>query len=123
MNDVFRKFARKASELLGSPWAFVIALIVVGCWALLGPSAKYSQTWQLVINTSTTIVTFLMVFIIQNTQNHDARAVHLKLDELIQAVESARNDLIDVEDATDDEQSRRQQEYERLRELQPQRPA
>ncbi|MEO8540563.1 MAG: low affinity iron permease family protein [bacterium] len=115
MNDIFRKFSRRASELLGSPWAFVIALTTVLVWALMGPTAKYSQTWQLLINTSTTIVTFLMVFIIQNTQNHDSRALHLKLDELIKAVADARDDLVDIEDATEEELKSRQSEYEGIR--------
>ncbi len=115
MNDLFRKFSRTASELLGSPWAFVIAMSVVLIWAVLGPAAKYSETWQLLINTGTTIVTFLMVFIIQNTQNHDSRAIHLKLDELIRAVEAARDDLVDIEDATEAEQKRHQTEFEAMR--------
>lgn len=115
MNDTFRKFSRAASELLGSPWAFVAALLVVLVWALLGPAAKYSQTWQLLINTGTTIVTFLMVFIIQNTQNHDSRAIHLKLDELIHALEHARDDLVDIEDATEDEQKARHAEFQAVR--------
>ena len=115
MNDFFRKFSRRASELLGSPWAFVVALLVVVVWAAAGPIANYSTTWQLIINTGTTIVTFLMVFIIQNTQNHDSRAMHLKLDELIHAVEHARNDLVDIENATEDEQEARHAEFQALR--------
>ena len=102
MKDMFRKFSHFCSEWLGSPWAFVIAVAVVVVWALTGPAAHYSSNWQLLINTGTTIVTFLMVFIIQNTQNHDSRALHLKLDELIRAVESARDDLVDIENATED---------------------
>ncbi len=115
MNDFFRKFSRRASELLGSPWAFVVALLVVVVWAAAGPIANYSTTWQLIINTGTTIVTFLMVFIIQNTQNHDSRAMHLKLDELIHAVEHARDDLVDIENATEDEQQARHAEFQALR--------
>ena len=115
MNDTFRKFSRGASERLGSPWAFVVAIGVVIIWAVLGPAAQYSATWQLLINTGTTIVTFLMVFIIQNTQNHDSRALHLKLDELIHAVESARDDLVDIEDATEEEQTAHMQEFEEIR--------
>jgi low affinity Fe/Cu permease len=115
MNDTFRKFSRTASELLGSPWAFVGALLVVVLWATAGPVAKYSTTWQLIINTGTTIVTFLMVFIIQNTQNHDSRAIHLKLDELIHAVEHARDDLVDIENATEDEQKARHAEFQAVR--------
>lgn len=115
MNDFFRRFSHCASERLGSPWAFVVAITVVIVWALMGPAAKYSETWQLLINTGTTIVTFLMVFIIQNTQNHDSRALHLKLDELIHAVESARDDLVDIENASEDEQAAHLQEFEDIR--------
>lgn len=115
MNDFFRRFSHSASERLGSPWAFVVAITVVIVWAVMGPAAKYSETWQLLINTGTTIVTFLMVFIIQNTQNHDSRALHLKLDELIHAVESARDDLVDIENATEDEQAAHMQEFEAIR--------
>jgi low affinity Fe/Cu permease len=115
MNDFFRRFSHCASERLGSPWAFVVAITVVIVWALMGPAAMYSETWQLLINTGTTIVTFLMVFIIQNTQNHDSRALHLKLDELIHAVESARDDLVDIENASEDEQAAHMQEFEDIR--------
>lgn len=115
MNEVFRRFSHWASERLGSPWAFVVAMAVVVAWALMGPAAKYSATWQLVINTGTTIVTFLMVFIIQNTQNHDSRALHLKLDELIHAIESARNDLVDIENASEDEMLEHQREFQAVR--------
>ncbi|HEU5089085.1 MAG TPA: low affinity iron permease family protein [Roseiflexaceae bacterium] len=115
MNDLFRKFAIKTSELVGSPWAFMAAALMVIIWALSGPFFDYSDTWELVINTATTIVTFLMVFLIQNAQNRDAKALHLKLDELIRAVEGARNGLVDLEDLTDEELARLQQEFERLR--------
>ena len=115
MKDMFRKFSHFCSEWLGSPWAFVIAVAVVVVWALTGPAAHYSSNWQLLINTGTTIVTFLMVFIIQNTQNHDSRALHLKLDELIRAVESARDDLVDIENATEDEQLAHMEEYGEIR--------
>lgn len=115
MNDFFRRFSHCASERLGSPWAFVVAITVVIVWALMGPAAMYSETWQLLINTGTTVVTFLMVFIIQNTQNHDSRALHLKLDELIHAVESARDDLVDIENASEDEQAAHLQEFEDIR--------
>ncbi len=96
--DRFHHFSRKTSEAVGSVWAFLIALGVVALWGLTGPLFGFSDTWQLVINTSTTIVTFLMVFLIQSTQNRDAKAVHLKLDELIRGIAEARNDLIDLED-------------------------
>src|SRR5881398_3675137 len=85
VRDAFSVFARKSSEVLGTAWAFIIAIAVIVMWALTGHVFHYSDTWQLIINTGTTIVTFLMVFLIQNTQNRDAKAVHLKLDELIRS--------------------------------------
>ena len=93
----FNNFAKHSAAVVGSPWAFVLAVIIVMAWGVTGPHFGYSDTWQLIINTGTTIVTFLMVFLIQNTQNRDAKAVHLKLDELIYGVHGARNSLIDLE--------------------------
>ena len=90
MNNAFRRFAHAAAATMGTPWAFLVALAVIVGWAVTGPVFGFSDTWQLVINTGTTIVTFLMVFLIQNTQNRDARALHLKLDELLRAVAAAR---------------------------------
>lgn len=116
MNEVFHKVAHKIAEAVGSPYAFVGALAVVLLWAVSGARFGYSDTWQLVINTGTTILTFLMVFLIQNTQNRDGRAIHLKLDELIRAEKSARNKLLDLEDLTDDEMNRFQDEFRGLRE-------
>ena len=101
VRDAFRVFARKSSTVLGSPWAFAAAILVIVAWALTGPTFHYSDTWQLIINTGTTIVTFLMVFLIQNTQNRDAKAMHLKLDEIIRALKSARNELVDLEELDD----------------------
>jgi low affinity Fe/Cu permease len=101
--DWFRKVAQRVSLAVGSPGAFGLSLFVIIVWALLGPVFQYSDTWQLIINTGTTIVTFLMVFLIQNTQNRDARAIHLKLDELIRANRHARNKLIDLEQLSDEE--------------------
>lgn len=101
MNEAFRKFAQKTSALCGTPQAFGFSALVIIIWASLGPIFKYSDTWQLVINTGTTIITFLMVFLIQNTQNRDARALHLKLDELIRADKHARNQMIDLEELSD----------------------
>jgi low affinity Fe/Cu permease len=115
IRDAFGVFARKTSAVLGSAWAFVCALLVIVVWALTGPTFHYSDTWQLIINTGTTIVTFLMVFLIQNTQNRDAKAVHLKLDELIRALEPARNKLVDLEDLSDDEMKKLEQEFKTLR--------
>jgi len=95
---MFRKVAHFASEKLGSPWAFVTAFSLIVIWAVSGPFLDYSTTWQPPINTVTTVLTFLMVFLIQNTQDRDARAIHLKLDELIKSIDPARNILIDIED-------------------------
>jgi low affinity Fe/Cu permease len=115
MNALFRQFATAAARWLGSPVAFMIALLSVVGWALTGPMFDYSDTWQLVINTATTVVTFLMVFLIQNTQNRDARAIHLKLDELIRGLQGARNHLVDLENLTDAELDDLQREFQRLR--------
>ena len=112
----FGAIARSTSNVLGSGRAFAVACVVVLAWALTGPLFRYSDTWQLVINTGTTIVTFLMVFLIQNTQNRDARAIHLKLDELIRSINAARNKLIDLENCSDEDLDRVQREFERLRE-------
>jgi low affinity Fe/Cu permease len=116
ISDAFRLFARRTSAILGSAWAFIIALIVIAIWAITGPTFHYSDTWQLIINTGTTIVTFLMVFLIQNTQNRDAKAVHLKLDEIIRALKDARNELVDLEDLSDEELKKLEDQFRRLRE-------
>jgi low affinity Fe/Cu permease len=115
IRDAFGVFARKTSRILGSAWAFVCAIVIIVVWALTGPTFHYSDTWQLIINTGTTIVTFLMVFLLQNTQNRDAKAVHLKLDELIRAVGPARNKLVDLEKLSDDELQTLEQEFEKVR--------
>jgi low affinity Fe/Cu permease len=115
IRDAFGVFARKTSTILGSAWAFVIAILIIVIWAMTGPAFGYSDTWQLIINTGTTIVTFLMVFLIQNTQNRDAKAVHLKLDELIRAVGPARNKLVDLEKLSDDDLKALEKEFETLR--------
>jgi low affinity Fe/Cu permease len=115
IRDAFGVFARKTSSVLGSAWAFVIAILIIIIWAMTGPAFGYSDTWQLIINTGTTIVTFLMVFLIQNTQNRDAKAVHLKLDELIRALEPARNKLVDLEKLSDDDLKALEKEFETLR--------
>ena len=101
--DLFYKLARKTSELAGSPFASISAVLVIVIWAFTGPIFQFSDTWQLAINTSTTIVTFLMVFLIRNSQNRDAKAMQLKLDELIRAIDTARNELIDTEDVSEEE--------------------
>jgi low affinity Fe/Cu permease len=113
--DLFRKFAHGAAHAVGTPWAFVIAALLIITWAISGPIFGFSDTWQLVINTGTTIVTFLMVFLIQNTQNRDAKAMHLKLDELIRSIKGARNRLVDLEDMSDKELDKLQRDFERLR--------
>ena len=115
IRDIFRHFARKSSAVLGTAWAFIGALIIIAIWGLTGPVFHYSDTWQLIINTGTTIVTFLMVFLIQNTQNRDAKAMHLKLDELIRAIEGARNRLVDLEKLSDEELKRLEEQFTRLR--------
>ncbi|HET7565569.1 MAG TPA: low affinity iron permease family protein [Gemmatimonadaceae bacterium] len=116
MNGFFRSLAQRTSAATGSAWTFLAAVLIVVGWALTGPMFHYSDTWQLVINTGTTIVTFLMVFLIQNTQNRDGRAMQLKLDELLRAVTGARTRLVDLEDLSDDELARLQQEFQSMRE-------
>jgi low affinity Fe/Cu permease len=115
IRDAFGVFARKMSTVLGGAWVFVCAILIIIVWAMTGPAFHYSDTWQLIINTGTTIVTFLMVFLIQNTQNRDAKAVHLKLDELIRAIEPARNKLVDLEKLSDNDLKKLEQEFEKLR--------
>ncbi|HEY8667336.1 MAG TPA: low affinity iron permease family protein [Tepidisphaeraceae bacterium] len=111
---MFRKFSQKSAQAVGSKWAFVLALLSIVIWVLLGPRYHHSDTWQLIINTATTIVTFLMVFLIQNTQNRDATAMHLKLDELIRALHGARNSMVDLENMTDEEIQRIQKEFHHI---------
>ena len=113
--EAFHNFAKHASAWAGTPWAFLGSVLVVVVWSATGPVFGFSDTWQLVINTGTTIVTFLMVFLIQNTQNRDAKAIHLKLDELIHKVKGARNSLIDLEDCTDEELDKLQAQFEHMR--------
>jgi len=115
VNDAFRIFARRSAVLLGSAWAFAGAVFVILVWLITGPTFHFSDTWQLIINTATTIVTFLMVFLIQNTQNRDAKAMHLKLDEVIRALKKARNELVDLEDLSDEELSKLEEQFKRLR--------
>src|SRR5438094_3735719 len=115
VSDAFGIFARRSSLVLGSAWAFAGAILIIVIWGLTGPTFRYSDTWQLIINTGTTIVTFLMVFLIQNTQNRDAKAAHLKLDELIRALKGARNELIDLEKLADEDLTRLKQQFELVR--------
>jgi low affinity Fe/Cu permease len=114
-NDWFGSFAATASGWLGSKWAFAGAIAIIVVWAVTGPFFHFSDTWQLVINTGTTIVTFLMVFLIQNTQNRDARAINLKLNELIRAISSARDQMIDIENLSDLELDELHATYEQIR--------
>jgi low affinity Fe/Cu permease len=121
-NGFFRKFASLTSRGVGSPWAFVAAVMIILAWGVTGPLFHFSDTWQLVINTGTTIITFLMVFLIQNTQNRDAVAIHLKLDELIRALKGARNQLVDLEELSDEQLEQLQEEFRRLG-AEPPKPA
>jgi low affinity Fe/Cu permease len=115
VRDGFRIFAHQSSKALGSAWAFVGAVVVIAVWVLTGPAFHFSDTWQLIINTATTVITFLMVFLIQNTQNRDTKAVQLKLDELIRALKTARNELVDLEDLSDEELKTLEGQFQRLR--------
>lgn len=115
MKNFFSKVAQKTSDALGSPWAFTIALGVIVVWLISGPLLGFSDTWQLIINTSTTIITFLTVFLIQHTQNKNDKAMHLKLDELIHAVDKARNDFIELEDLSEEDIVKLRGEYKKLK--------
>jgi low affinity Fe/Cu permease len=116
LKELFHQIARRISNAIGTPVAFIIAILLCVTWAATGPLFGFSDTWQLIINTSTTVVTFLVVFLIQNTQNHDSRAIHLKLDELLRAVRGARNSLVDLEELSEDELAKLETEFRRLRE-------
>jgi low affinity Fe/Cu permease len=114
MQEIFRKFAEATASVVGSYWSFLLALSVVLVWAVTGPIFGYSDTWQLIINTGTTIVTFLMVFLIQNTQNRDSRVVGLKLDELLRAMKGARTGMVALDHMSDEELEAVQNEFTRL---------
>jgi low affinity Fe/Cu permease len=114
MRELFRKFSQVSAQVVGSSWAFIVSVLIIVVWAATGPMFHYSDTWQLIINTGTTVITFLMVFIIQNTQNRDAKAIHLKLDELIKGVKGARTSLVSLEQFSDRDLERLQREFERL---------
>ncbi len=115
MNQWFRNFSINAANALGSSWMFILNVILIAVWLAAGPFADYSDSWQLLVNTGTTVLTYLAVFLIQNTQNRDAKAIHLKLDELIKGVEGARTHLVNLENLTDDELDNLQAEFEKLR--------
>jgi low affinity Fe/Cu permease len=114
MNDMFRKFAQKVAHAMGTSWAFMFAALVIIVWSVTGPLFGYSDTWQLVINTGTTIITFLMVFLIQNTQNRDAKAIQLKLDELLKGVTGARTELVDLEELSDEELEELHEQFKKI---------
>jgi low affinity Fe/Cu permease len=113
--STFGRVATRIAGWMGSPAAFGFAILCVVVWGATGPRYRYSNTWQLVINTATTIVTFLMVFVIQNTQNRDARAIHLKLDEVIRSIRTAQNEMINIETLSDAELGELSKRYERIR--------
>ena len=115
LNEAFRHFAHRVSGIVGTPGAFFVAIVLLVVWGASGPVFGFSDTWQLIINTGTTIITFLMVFLIQSTQNRDASAIHLKLDELIRATHSARNDLVALEQMSDAELEALERQFEALR--------
>ncbi|HEY4660765.1 MAG TPA: low affinity iron permease family protein [Terriglobales bacterium] len=112
----FHLFATQAAYWVGTKWAFLVAVGVIALWLVAGPYFHYSDTWQLIINTGTTVVTFLVVFLIQNTQNRDARAIHLKLDEIIKSIDKAHNEMIDIEHLSDDELQKLADKYQKVRE-------
>src|SRR6476469_1006395 len=115
MKEAFRVFAEKSAHATGTHWAFLLAVVTVVIWGLTGPYFGYSDTWQLFINTGTTIVTFLMVFLIQNTQNRETRIMALKLDELLRGVEGARTDFVELDHMSDEDLELVRQEFARLR--------
>lgn len=115
MNEWFRSFSIHAANALGTSWMFLANVFIIIAWLIAGPFFHYSDSWQLFVNTGTTILTYLAVFLIQNTQNRDAKAIHLKLDELIKGVDGARTHLVNLENFTDDELDTLQREFERLR--------
>jgi low affinity Fe/Cu permease len=115
MNLWFSRFASETAQVVGHPYMFLLAVVVLVIWATSGPFFHFSDTWQLIINTGTTIVTFLVVFLIQNTQNRDAKALHLKLDELIRSHHPANDDLIDIQKLSDEELDELELRYEKFR--------
>jgi low affinity Fe/Cu permease len=123
VRERFHRFCLRVATVVGSPAAFLLALLAIFSWAVLGPVFHFSDTWQLVINTATTIVTFLIVFLIQNTQNRDAKAIHLKLDELIFHLKGPRNRLLNVEDLSDEEMEKLHAEFERAAKKRRQSPS
>ena len=119
MGEIFRKFAHMISVIVGSPWTFLAALLLVIVWGFSGPAFGYSDTWQLVINTSTTIITFLMVFVIQSSQDRETKAIHLKLDELLRVIKGARTGLVNLENLSNEDLLQLQKEFERMGDAKP----
>lgn len=116
VDERFRLLASVVSAVMGSPWSFIVAIFIVILWGASGPVFHFSETWQLVINTGTTIITFLMVFLIQNTQNRDVKAIHLKLDEIIRGAKGPRNRFVDLEDLSDEELDHLAREFQKMHE-------
>ena len=114
LNEAFRTFSRGAADALGTPWMFVLNVLLIIVWLAFGPLTHFSDSWQLIVNTGTTVLTYLAIFLIQNTQNRDSKALHLKLDELISSVEGARNRLVDLQNLTDAELEEFEQQFRRL---------
>ena len=114
LTEGFRRLSKSAADALGTPWMFVLNVFLIIVWLGFGPVTHFSDSWQLVVNTGTTVLTYLAIFLIQNTQNRDSKALHLKLDELISSVEGARNRLVDLQNLTDDELEEIEQQFRRL---------
>ena len=114
LNEVFRSLSKSAADAVGTPWMFVTNVLLILIWLAFGPIAHFSDSWQLIVNTGTTVLTYLAIFLIQNTQNRDSKAIHLKLDELISSVEGARNRLVDLQNLTDAELEEFEQQFRRL---------
>jgi low affinity Fe/Cu permease len=114
MHRVFQRLSAKSADWFGSPWAFVAAILMLVVWGITGPVFHFSDTWQLIANTATSVITFMMVFIIQSSQNRDTRALHLKLDELIRATAGTRNAMVNLEDLSDEQIVRLKAEFERV---------
>jgi len=114
VRDAFRCFAQRSSSILGSAWSFCGAVLIIVVWLVTGPTFHFSDTWQLIINTATTVVTFLMVFLIQNTQNRDTKSLHLKIDELLKATRGARNSMIDLDRLSDEQLARLENEFKEI---------
>jgi low affinity Fe/Cu permease len=115
MNKIFSNIAEKTAEAIGTPWAFIVAISALILWIISGPFLGFSDTWQLIVNTSTTIITFLTVFLIQHTQNKNDRATQLKLDEILHSISNARNDFIDLEDMDEKKLESLREEYKKLK--------